>query len=118
MPITDNASAAQEFLTKQVELLTERDTAGLSLRYAEDAMFVRFDRTARGRAEIKELFDAYLRQEPDVQGIDALQISDNVILYQAAERLDGTVVTAVGTLVFRDGLVWRQTVAFAPRPAG
>ena len=53
-----------------------------------------------------------------MQGVDSLQISDNVILYQAAENLSGVLVTAVGTLVFVDGLVWRQTVAFVDRPAG
>jgi len=118
MTTTDHASVAQEFLTKQVELLEAGDTAGLAQRYAEDAMFVRFDRTAVGRAGVKELFDDYLKQKPQLQGVDSLQISDNVILYQAAENLSGVLVTAVGTLVFVDGLVWRQTVAFVDRPAG
>jgi len=118
MTTTDHASVAQEFLTKQVELLEAGDTAGLAQRYAEDAMFVRFDRTAVGRAAVKELFDDYLKQKPQLQGVDSLQISDNVILYQAAENLSGVLVTAVGTLVFVNGLVWRQTVAFVDRPAG
>ena len=106
------ADAVQEFLAKQVELLTAGDTAGLARRYAEDARLVRFDRVASGRDEIRRLFDDYLREHPVIENTDALQITDNVILYQVGERKDGRLVTAVGTLVFVDGLVWRQTVAF------
>jgi ketosteroid isomerase-like protein len=105
-------STPQRFLEQQVSLLGAGDTAGLAQRYAPDATFVRFDRIAVGREEIKQLFDDYLRQKPDISTMDALQVTDDVIFYQAAETLDGALKTAVGTLVFRDGLVWRQTVAF------
>ena len=113
-----DTSTPQEFLEQQVSLLGAGDTAGLAQRYAPDATFVRFDRIAVGRDEIKQLFDDYLRQQPDISAMDALQVTDDVIFYQAAETLDGALKTAVGTLVFRDGLVWRQTVAFVDhRPA-
>jgi len=108
----------EEFLEQQVSLLGAGDTAGLAERYAPDAMFVRFDRIAVGREQIKKLFDDYLKQQPNISAIDALQTTDDVIFYQAAETLDGSLATAVGTLVFRDGLVWRQTVSFVThRPA-
>lgn len=111
-------STPQQFLEQQVSLLGAGDTAGLAQRYAPDATFVRFDRIAVGREEIKQLFDDYLRQQPDISAMDALQVTDDVIFYQAAETLDGALKTAVGTLVFRDGLVWRQSVAFVGhRPA-
>ena len=110
-------SATQEFLDQQVKLLEAGDTAGLAQRYAEDATFARFDRVARGRDEIKQLFDDYIAQNPQITGMDGLQMTDDVILYQAAEELAGALTTAVGTIVFRDGLVWRQSVAFvAHRP--
>lgn len=108
----------EEFIEQQVSLLGTGDTAGLAERYALDAMFIRFDRIAVGREQIKKLFDDYLKQKPEISVMDALQITDDVIFYQAAETLDGSLTTAVGTLVFRDGLVWRQTVSFvAHRPA-
>lgn len=111
-------STPQQFLEQQVSLLGAGDTAGLAQRYAPDATFVRFDRIAVGREEIKQLFDDYLRQQPDISTMDALQVTEDVIFYQAAETLDGALKTAVGTLVFRNGLVWRQTVAFVDhRPA-
>ncbi len=116
--MTKAKSVPEEFLEQQVALLQAGDTAGLAARYAEDATFVRFDRTARGRDEVKELFDYYLSQGPDISAMDGLQMTDDMILYQAAEQLEGRMTTAVGTLVFKDGLVWRQTVAFvAHRPS-
>lgn len=110
--MTTAKSAPQDFLDKQVELLQAGDTLGLAQRYAEDAVFARFDRVARGRDEIKQLFDDYLLESPQIAGMDGLQMTNDLILYQAAELVGGKLTTAVGTLAFKDGLVWRQTVAF------
>ena len=110
--MTTAKSVTESFLEQQVKLLEAQDTAGLAQRYAPDAVFVRFDRVAVGRDEIKQLFDDYLGQNPTISAMDALQLTEDVIFYQAAETLDGTLTTAVGTLVFREGLVWRQTVSF------
>jgi hypothetical protein len=109
---TDHVAVAQDFLAAQVQLLEAGDTAGLARRYAEDAVFVRFDTTATGRDEIKKLFDGYLAENPTIKQVDNVQISDNVLVYQAGEYLNGKLVTAVGTLVFVDGLVWRQSAVF------
>jgi ketosteroid isomerase-like protein len=117
--MADGKTTPQEFLESQVKLLQAGDTAGLAERYAEDAIFVRFDRIAHGRDEIRKLFDDYLAGQPQIIGMDALQVTDDIILYQAAERLGGRLATAVGTLVFNNRLVWRQTVAFVEcRPTG
>jgi ketosteroid isomerase-like protein len=116
--MTKTKSVPEEFLDQQVRLLQAGDTAGLAQRYAEDATFVRFDRIATGRDEVKALFDDYLAEHPEITGMDGLQVTDDLILYQAAEQLDGRLTTAVGTLVFRDGLVWRQTVAFVEHRPG
>jgi ketosteroid isomerase-like protein len=117
--MVNEKTTPQEFLEQQVKLLQAGDTAGLAERYAEDAIFVRFDRIAHGRDEIRKLFDDYLAQQPQIAGMDALQVTDDMILYQAAERLGGRLATAVGTLVFSNSLVWRQTVAFVEhRPTG
>jgi ketosteroid isomerase-like protein len=110
--VTNAKSPPQAFLDTQVELLQAGDTAGLANRYAEDATFARFDRVATGREEIRKLFDDYLTENPEITTMDGIQMTDDLILYQAAERLSGRLTTAVGTLAFKDGLVWRQTVAF------
>lgn len=110
--MTKAKSVPEEFLDQQVTLLESGNTAGLAARYAEDATFIRFDRIAHGREEVKALFDYYLTEDPEITSMDALQMTDDTILYQAAEKYRGKLTTAVGTLVFKDGLVWRQTVAF------
>lgn len=110
--MTTTATIPEDFLGNQVRLLAAGDTAALAQGYAEDAVLVRFDRTCRGRAEIRQLFDDYLADRPAIVGLDGVQVAENVILYQARETLAGMLVTAVGTLVFSGGLVWRQTVAF------
>lgn len=110
----DQQTSTATFISEQVALLGANDTAGLSLRYAEDAVIVRLDTVARGRDEIKQFFDNYIAQNPQLGEPDGVQVTDDVILYQIPERIGGTLKTAVGTLVFRDGLVWRQTAAFVP----
>jgi hypothetical protein len=62
--MANDKTAPQEFLDQQVKLLQAGDTAGLAARYAEDAIFVRFDRIARGRDEIRKLFDDHRRYDP------------------------------------------------------
>jgi hypothetical protein len=116
--MTEVKMATEEFLGQQMALLQAGDTEGLSRRYATDATFVRFDRIARGQEQVKALFDEYLTQRPEITDIHALQLTDDVIFYKAAEEVDGELTTAVGTLVFKDGLVWRQTVAFVPHRPG
>ncbi|MFI7603457.1 hypothetical protein [Actinoplanes sp. NPDC049681] len=113
----DNGTAvAQDFLSSQVALLEAGDTATLALRYAEDAVFVRFDFVAHGRDEIKTMFDGYLEEHPEVGDVAAVKITEDILMYQASERLNGKLVWAVGTIYFVDGLVARQTAAFIDRP--
>lgn len=105
-------SIPMQFLEEHVGLLLEGKTTDLAQRYTEDAMVVRFDRVANGRAEIKELFDDYAAENPQITDLDGLRIHEDVILYQAAEHLSDRTCTAVGTMVFRGNLIWRQTVTF------
>ncbi len=114
---TDNGTAiAQDFLSTQVQLLEAGDTATLSLRYAEDAVFVRFDFVAHGRDEIKTMFDGYLKENPEVGDVAGVKITEDLLMYQASERLNGKLVWAVGTIYFENGLVKRQSAAFIDRP--
>lgn len=103
------SAVPEDFLNTQVALLQAGDTEAISQRYAEDAVFARLDTVAHGRSEIKDFFDGYLAQDPEILGVDGVQVTEDTILYQARESLSGQPVTQVGTLVFRDGLVWRQT---------
>jgi ketosteroid isomerase-like protein len=101
-----------EFLARQVELIHAGDAAGLSERYCEDAVLVRFDRVARGRTEIQAMLAHYMDGSPTVVEQQAVVMTEDVVLYRSLQRLRGVEVIAVGTFVFRNGLVWRQTAAF------
>lgn len=105
-----------DFLVTQVQLLQDGNTAALANRYAEDAVFIRFDFEARGRAEIKKMFDSYLTENPEVGDLTGVKMTEDLILYQAPERLGGKDYWAVGTLYFENGLVKRQTATFIERP--
>lgn len=112
MPVIETTPVPEGFLEKQVELLRAGDAEGLAQRYHEDAIILRLDRVAKGREEIKKFFEDYIAQRPEIVLLDGAQITENLILYQAAERLDGKIITAVGTLVLVNGLIWRQTADF------
>jgi hypothetical protein len=107
---------ADDYLDTQVRLLQAGDTTALANRYAEDAVFIRFDFEARGRAEIKKMFDGYLTENPEVGDLAGVKMTEDLILYQAPERLNGKLYWAVGTLYFENGLVKRQTATFVERP--
>jgi len=111
---TEQRISPEHFIEEQVALLSVGDTAGLSLRYAEDAVFIRLDHIARGRQEIKEFFDDYIAQHPRLFDLDGVAITEDVLVYQVPERIGDKLQTAVGTIVFKDGLVWRQTAVFVP----
>jgi ketosteroid isomerase-like protein len=102
------------FLAEQVALLHDRDLDGLTARYAPDAVLVRMDRTARGRAEIRALFEEHLTVSPTVVEPPQVATADDVVLYSVRQRLGDAESVTVGTLVLRDGLIWRQTAAFLP----
>jgi hypothetical protein len=108
---------ADDFLETQVQLLQAGDTATLAKRYAEDAVFIRLDFEARGRDEIKAMFDAYLTENPEVGDLAGLKTTEDLLVYQASERLNGKLYWAVGTMYFEDGLVKRQSAVFVERPS-
>lgn len=103
-----------DLFDRQLAAIAERDLEALLAQYHDDAMVVRFDRVAKGPAEIRELFTAYLAAEPEVIEVTSLQVVDDVVFYNALMTIAGNKVTTFGTLVIRDGRVWRQTAAALP----
>ncbi|MFF4623556.1 nuclear transport factor 2 family protein [Nonomuraea jabiensis] len=105
---------AKDLFDRQLAAIADRDLEALLGQYHDDATVVRFDRVARGPAEIRDLFTAYLSAEPKVDEIVSVRTTDDVIFYNALMTIAGNRVTAYGTLVIRDGRIWRQTAAAAP----
>ncbi|MEV0378758.1 nuclear transport factor 2 family protein [Nonomuraea sp. NPDC050643] len=105
---------AQDVFDRQLAAIAGQDLEALLAQYHEDATVVRLDRVARGPAEIRELFSAYLAAKPQVDEIVAQRVTEDVIFYNAHMTVGGNRVTAYGTLVVRDGRIWRQTAAALP----
>ncbi|WP_188191804.1 nuclear transport factor 2 family protein [Nonomuraea sp. SYSU D8015] len=105
---------AKDLFDRQLAAIADGDLEALLAQYHDDATVVRFDRVARGPAEIRDLFTAYLSAKPQVDEIVSLQVTEDVIFYNAVMTIGGNHVTTYGTLVIRDGRIWRQTAAALP----
>ncbi|MFG1706347.1 nuclear transport factor 2 family protein [Nonomuraea sp. M3C6] len=104
----------KDVFDRQLAAIADQDLEALLGQYHEDATVVRFDRVARGPAEIRQLFTAYLSAKPQVEEIVSLQTTDDVIFYNALMTIGANHVTTFGTLVVKDGRIWRQTAAALP----
>ncbi|MFI6598153.1 nuclear transport factor 2 family protein [Nonomuraea sp. NPDC050536] len=104
-----------ELFERQLALIADGDLEGLLAQYHEEATVVRFDRVAHGPEEIRDFFAAYLALKPTVDQVKSRQIAGDVILYNADMTIGGNQVNAFGTLIVKDGKVWRQTAAATPR---
>ncbi|MEU4225609.1 nuclear transport factor 2 family protein [Nonomuraea sp. NPDC026600] len=103
-----------DLFDRQLAAIADRDLEALLAQYHDDAMVVRFDRVARGPVEIRELFTGYMAAKPEVVEVTSLQVVDDVVFYSALMTIAGNKVTTFGTLVIRDGKIWRQTAAALP----
>ncbi|TMR89955.1 nuclear transport factor 2 family protein [Nonomuraea basaltis] len=105
---------AKDLFDRQLAAIADGDLEALLAQYHDDATVIRFDRLAGGPDEIRDLFAAYLSAKPQVDEITSLQVTDDVIFYNALMTIGGNRVTTYGTLVIRDGRIWRQTAAALP----
>jgi hypothetical protein len=105
---------AKDLFDRQLAAIADGDLEALLGQYHDDATVVRFDRVARGPAEIRDLFTAYLSAKPQVDEVISLRTTEDVIFYNARMTIGGNQVTTYGTLVIRDGRIWRQTAAALP----
>ncbi|WP_017588881.1 YybH family protein [Nocardiopsis ganjiahuensis] len=112
--IAEGAAEAAELFRRQVAALGSRDLDALIANYTEDAVLVRFDRVAHGRAEVRVLLADYLARSPRVLEPLGLRVTEDVITYRSRIELDGVEHDSHGTFVLRGGLIWRQTTAFVP----
>jgi ketosteroid isomerase-like protein len=94
---------------RQIKALSTGDLDELMKNYHSDAVLVRFDKAEKGIEEIRKGFQEYMTLKPEVLELKDLVQTDDVIFYRAKMRLGGQEELTVGTLVVRDGKVWRQT---------
>ena len=98
------------FLDEHVAAIEGGDLETVLAHYRADAVFLQVGGvTARGIAEIREFFAGYLARRPRVVKLLAAAEGDGIVVYDAEIALSDGGFRAVGTLVLRDGLIWRQT---------
>lgn len=99
-------------MKRQLDGLADMDLEALMTNYADDAVLVRFDGSANGIGAIRKGLQEYLALRPEVLSIRDYTQTDDVIFYRASMRLAGQPENAFGTLVIRNGKIWRQTAGF------
>lgn len=95
----------RELFDRAMAAINAGDAEALIALYAPDAVQVGHDRVARGREEIAAGVRDWLAGRPAVAEL-GFAASEDTILFEAS---DGT-THGYGTLVLRDGLIWRETV--------
>lgn len=93
---------------RQMAALADGDLEALVANYHPEARLLRFDATASGLAEIRELFAGYLRLRPELVELTDYSETEDTVFYRAVMNLGGTPEHAFGALVVREGKVWRQ----------
>ncbi|MFC1416103.1 nuclear transport factor 2 family protein [Streptacidiphilus cavernicola] len=112
MPHTDRNKGLHPVLVRQLAAIESRDLDGLMENYLPDAALLRFEGAWVGTAALRELFTGYLTLEPVLIDLTEYVEADDTVFYRAAVGLGGAVADTFGTLVVREGRIWRQTVAF------
>jgi ketosteroid isomerase-like protein len=98
---------------RQVDSIVRGDLDALLDNYAPDATLVRFDLVAEGIDEVRETLRGYLTTNPEVVELTSYAEGGDTIFYRATMKLNGQPRDAFGTLVLRDGKIWRQTAGFS-----
>jgi hypothetical protein len=105
-------SALHPVFVRQMAALSSRDLDQLMDNYLPDAALLRYEGVAAGTAALRELFTGYLSLEPELVDLTDYIETQDTIFYRAVMNLGGAPEHAHGTLVVRDGKIWRQTAGF------
>lgn len=97
---------------RQLDALADGDINEIMANYEPDAQLLRFDGIARGAGEVREALSGYLSLKPELVELTDYAETDDTIFYRAVMNLGGAPERAFGTLVLRNGRIWRQTAGF------
>jgi ketosteroid isomerase-like protein len=103
----------RQLFDRAMAAINAGDADALLALYAADAVQVGYDEVVRGREALRPRVERWLAGEPAVQEV-AYAEADDTIVFEAS---DGA-THGYGTLVLRDGLIWRETVGVIPASAG
>jgi hypothetical protein len=85
--------------------------------YADDSVVITSAGVARGKDEIRQVFVKLLEDLPEAAwDLKTLIFDGDVLLLEwAADSAVNSADDGVDTFVFRDGMIWAQTVRYTPR---
>ncbi|MEU8693815.1 nuclear transport factor 2 family protein [Streptomyces sp. NPDC048665] len=99
-------------LERQLAALASGDLEAVMENYTPDATLIRFDQLFVGAKAIRMGLSVYLDLKPRLVTLEQYAEHGDTLLYRAIMNVGGQERRAVGTLVLREGRIWRQTAAF------
>ncbi|OBI21096.1 polyketide cyclase [Mycobacterium sp. E2327] len=110
----------QEIFAHHGQALGAGDLDGIVADYTADSVVITPAGVARGRDGIRGVFAKLLGDLPDAAWDLKNQVFEGDVLFLewAADSPLNRVDDGVDTFVFRDGMIWAQTVRYTPRPKG
>ncbi|BBX99170.1 nuclear transport factor 2 family protein [Mycobacterium lacus] len=110
----------QQVFAHHGKALAAGDLDEIVADYADDSVFITPSGVARGKEGIRKAFAKLLDDLPDAAWDLKTQIFDGdvLLLEWTADSTVNRVDDGVDTFVFRDGVIWAQTVRYTARPKG
>jgi ketosteroid isomerase-like protein len=109
---TDEIAKLHPTFVRQLDALAAGDLDELMENYEPDAALLRFEGVAGGHDAVRETLAGYLTLKPQLIELTQYVETDDTIFYRAVMNLGGSPEKAFGTLVLRNGKIWRQTAGF------
>lgn len=101
-------------LAEQVALLAAGDAAGLASRYHPQAVVLHEGGAVEGPDAILELFTQAVSPPRHTVRATTVCRTDDTLLYDVVQDIAGSRVRIVGSIVLREGLIWRHTSVSVP----
>jgi ketosteroid isomerase-like protein len=108
----------QEVFAHHGKALAAADLDEIVVDYTDDSVLITPAGAARGKDGIREAFAKLLDDLPAAAWDLKTQIfaGDVLFLEWSADSAVNRVNDGVDTFVFRDGMIWAQTVRYTPQP--
>jgi len=110
----------QEVFAHHGQALAAGDLDEIVVDYGDDSVLITSAGVARGKDGIRAAFAKLLEDLPNAAWDLKNLIFDGDVLFLewAADSAANRVDDGVDTFVFRDGMIWAQTLRYTPRPKG
>jgi hypothetical protein len=107
----------QEVFAHHGQALAAGDLDAIVADYADDSVVITSAGVARGKDEIRQVFVKLLDDLPEAAwDLKTLIFEGDVLFLEwAADSAVNSADDGVDTFVFRDGMIWAQTVRYHPR---